>query len=174
MANYIESLNIEAPEAANEDAQSFYCEGASRLFDLLCDVEENFFASANADPSDLTFDGNDIDMLRLPPFVANSITQVLIDDEVFDADDYKLRKEFLIYKDGTFDRDSEIVVTARWGFIAIPPEVKLVVQELANYLFRNKDPMFAKISDVEIETELSPTTNAIIKKFRDKYGRSAN
>jgi len=175
---YISSLKLQdntiAPESSDDSVFDDYAEGASRLFDLLCEVDDNFFAPAGSSATEETLFGSGVDMMRLPPFVAGSIESVTIDGDALDAADYRVKDEFLIYKDGTeFDVDSDIVVTAKWGFASVPAAVQTVVQELANYLWRNKDPMFAKISDVEIETALSPTTNAIIKKFRDKYSRSA-
>lgn len=163
--------NTVAPESSDESTFADYAEGASRLFDMLCDVEAEFFNKAGNSASSKTFFGNGIDMLALPPFVGN-ISAVTIDDEAFDADDWRYKNGYLINKSGNFETDAEIVVTARWGFSEILAEVKLVVNELGVYLWRNRDPLFAKLSDVEIETELSPTTNAIIKKFREKYSQS--
>lgn len=176
MANYISTLdlmdNTIAAESSEAGTFDDYCAGASRLFDLLCEVEDDFFAKTSNAVSEKTFYGDGIDMLRLPPFVAGSITEILIDD-VLIADSYRLSNDYLINLDNDFTYDAEIKITAKWGFAEINAAVKVATQELANYLYRNRDPMFAKISDVEIEKTLSPTVNATIKKFRDKYGQGA-
>ena len=180
MAAYIETLNLMdnavASEASDEAVWAEYALGASRLFDLLCDVEDNFFAKAETGTSEKIFFGNGIDMFRLPPFAAGSVTQVKIDNEIIQASNYRITgivgAQFLFdrrYFQSTFDTDEAIKITARFGFPEIPQSVKIVVTELANTLWRFRDPLFAKISDVEITKEVSPTTALLIKKFRDRF-----
>lgn len=174
--NYVTAVKLMssavAPEASEEGVWDEYAEGASRLFDKLCDVEDDFFAKAGQTATAKTFYGNGIDMLQLPPFVG-SVTGITIDDEAFDTGDWYVRNGYVVrLDDDEFDEDAVIVVTARWGFAEVPKDVQIVVLELANYLWRMKDSMFAQISGVETPDDLSPTVKATIKKFRDKYSQS--
>jgi hypothetical protein len=179
MSSYIKTLqlmdNTVAHEASEEATFAEYAEGASRVFDRLCDVDDDFFAKAGADPSTKTFYGNGIDMMQLPPFVSGTVSAITIDDEAFDSEDYRVSNSgFLIrVDDNDFDEDNVIVITARWGFVDVPRDVQLVVQKIANLMWRTKDPMFAQMSNVEMEQALSPLENDTIKKYRDKYGNSA-
>lgn len=177
MSAYIKTLEliqntVVAPEASEEGVWQAYAEGASRLFDKLCEVEDGFFNKAAATASAKTFYGNGIDQIALPPF-AGAIATVMIDGTAPRAEDWRVVNSHLYNLAGDFDTDSVIVVTARWGFAEIPADVKMIVNELAVYAWRNRDPMFAQISNVEIERELSPTVTAVIKKYRDKYSQSA-
>lgn len=174
MSSYISAITLQdntvAPESSEESAFNDYAEGASRLFDMLCEVEEGFFDKAPAEASARTFYGSGIDMMRLPPYVGSIAVE--IDGEEFT--DWRVANDYLYrIDDDIFDRVEEIVVTARWGFVDVPKDVQTIVNELAAHLWRNKDPMFTKISNVETERELSPTINAAIKKYRDKYSQSA-
>jgi hypothetical protein len=179
MSAYITTLklmdNAVAHEASEEAVWQEYAEGASRLFDKLCDVEDNFFAKTTDTQSAKTFYGNGVDMMQLPPFVVGTVTSITIDGTAFAVTDWRVSPNgFLIrLDDGEFDETEAIVVTAKWGFAEIPADVRLVVQELANYLWRVKDPLFTKMSGVEIPEELSPTVKAAIKKYRDKFSTSA-
>lgn len=183
MASYISGANLmsvaSAPEASVEAVWDTYALGASRLFDLLCEVEADFFAAiaSGATATERTFYPENIDMFRLPPFVVNSIAEVLIDDEEIDDDAWRVKgapgAQYLINLDGDFDEDKAITVTAIWGFAAVLPEIKTVCTELGIWLWRLKDPLFSQNSQTEIYEKLSPTTNAVIKKFRDKYNQSA-
>lgn len=158
----------QAPEASDTATWDLYAEGASRLFDKLTEVPDNFYDAADADPSEKNFYGNGIDMLALPPFVG-TISQILIDDEAIE-DDYRLLDNYyLINLDDRFHADQTIKITARWGFASVPADVKLVVTELAIFLWRNRDPHFARLSETGLYPDLSPTVKQIIKKFRDRY-----
>lgn len=178
MSAYISTLklmqNAVASEASEESDWQDYAEGASRLFDKLCDVEDDFFAKAGTTATPKTFYGNGIDMMQLAPFVG-TISSIAINDTAFAATDWRATQNgFLIrLDDHCFEDEAVIVVTAKWGFAEIPADVKMIVQELGNFLWRVRDPMFAKISDVEIPEELSPTVKAAIKKYRDRYSQSA-
>lgn len=177
MSGYINKLELikkaVASEASDDVDWETYAEGASRLFDKLCEVEDGFFAKAASNPSERSFYGNGVDMMRLPPFVG-TITTVSIDGEEMDADDWRITNGYLYHLgDGEFDTDEEITISARWGFADVPKDVEIIVAELAIYLWRARDPMFNQMSETELQENLSPTINAAIKKYRDLYSRSA-
>jgi hypothetical protein len=156
----------EASDASTDAVWEILAASASLIFDRACDLAENFFAEADDEESDKTFTYQKAGYYFLPPYV-EEIT-VTADDEEVDPDDYQIKENFLIY-DGTFE---EMVISAKWGFAAIPADVQQAVIEQALFMWRRKDTAFTELSGVStaiVQAQLSPTCEFVAKKYHEKY-----
>lgn len=180
MADYVTSdlvasFGHESGALASPDAFDTLVTGASRLFDRLCEVEDDFFAPAGDEESDKDFIGDGTAYLKLLPYTTlNAVDPVLINEGTIDDPDfvatniplYVARNGLLVVldrtqrmSDGTYFNGVnrftgwpdgvEIRVSAKWGFAAVPSDVQLACIHLCYQLWRRADPTFSAISGVE-------------------------
>lgn len=99
MADYITTAELDrfllGAAAADSTKKSFAVTSASRMFDRLCNVDDDYFAAAGESASDKVINGNGLTILPLPPFVG-SLGAVTYEDgtdaeEVVDTDYFKLK-----------------------------------------------------------------------------------
>lgn len=149
---------------------------ASRLFDKLVEVDDDYFAVGDlTEPytySDRTFVGDGTAYLKLPPYIELNptdpvtINEGTIDDEDFIIDnvpDYAEQNGYLVVLGRTtghwphfggvhrftgWPDGKQIEVSANWGFTAIPSEVTRLTAHLALFLWRNGDVQAADGIDV--------------------------
>jgi hypothetical protein len=165
---------------------------ASRLFDNLTEVPEDFYKAA-PNPvaySSRVFYGDGTAYLRLDPFTAlNTVTPVVVDAaftyalpvyvtdtkrfQLIDAAHTKrLSDDFLPVDRYTgWQRSVAVTVSANWGFAAIPADLKIAVIHLAIHQWRTADPAFATISNAEGAAARSRTIPQIAQVTIDKYKR---
>lgn len=180
-------------QAINGTATDLVIEAASRLFDNLCEVSEGFFELVSDDfYVDRTFYGDDTAYLKLDPFTQLNDTDpvVIIDpDYAYDVPAYVVKDFTLVALDATKQKDTDymsthrfrgwndavpVIVSAKWGWAAIPADVTLATAHLFFHLWRTADPAFAQISNAD--NTLSVRTvpqiaQSVIDKYREKYSR---
>lgn len=181
--NYVDTVTIksfaEAAEAAPDPVWEILAASASRIFDRAAGVADDFFAplGQNALATEKSFELKS-SYLKLPPYLANSIESVKINDIVYSG--YQEKDGYLIFE---IDRTAPFIISfwlnngakvkAKFGFNAIPADIKFAVIEQALFLFRRKDLSFAEMSGVSSQTvnsPLSPTMGFVAEKYREKFG----
>lgn len=177
---YIETALLKsfgvAPESDDTNVWNLLTEGISRMFDRECEVPDGFFNVADDEVSLRSYRANGTRYLELFPYIAGTITIIDVDGtDVFEAvaadRTYREKEGFLIF-DGEITADTSIDVTARYGFTAIPADVKLACIEQALLNWRRKDMSFADISGVPAAAalaEFSPSFVATTKRYREQY-----
>jgi hypothetical protein len=197
----------------DETVRALVATAASRLFDNLCQVEENFFSAAEANATGRDFFGDGTAYLKLDPYVSLGVTDPVAivdnDDNAQEVPDYFEQNGYLVIKGygqgiptrdvlnapSNFEglsnwnaapsdsspfagwaKDFKITVTARWGFTAIPADVKQAVIQLAIHLWRMGDPAFTAISQSGQPYQPPAVPNQvkeIADRYREKYSQVA-
>jgi hypothetical protein len=151
---------------------------ASRMFDNLTGVSDDFFAAA-ADPAEYSirnYYGNGTGYLVVDPYTAlNPTDPIVIDpDYSYEIPAYTERDGMLV-RYGSYvsrligwDDGVRVSVSANWGFTAVPAPVTQATAGLAIHLFRTTDPAFATISAAE-NVELPAYVQTIIDTYKAKY-----
>lgn len=171
---------------------------ASRLFDNLCDVSEGFFAVTNDAFEDRDFIGNGTAYLALAPYTAlNTVSPVLINKgdvttpnfNATDLPQYIEKDGMLVVPDKTnqnfrlvtpdqnrftgWPDGVQIRVSAKWGFSAVPDDIKRAVIQLAIHWFRTGDPAFTMISQSG-QPYTPPAVPKQVQLVADNYKRIYN
>lgn len=203
MADYIatDQLTAFAHEfAALSDANAVdtLITAASRLFDNLCEVDEDFFAAASGTYADRTFIGDGTAYLKLDPYISLDDNPVAINEGTIEDEDYitdnvpeyaekegmlvvlaKTQRLRFSLDGGRFEgwpEGKQIEVTANWGFAAVPADVQMATVHLALHLWRTADPAFAQISNADntVSVRTVPkVAEVVIDKYRERYSRRA-
>lgn len=125
------------------------------------------------------FYGDGLNFLKLPPFVAGSLTVITMPSG-YTVPAYAIQGSYLWVKDATSGVLTEgvtsgwltgvpVTVTARWGFESTPADVVQAVIQIAIHLWRGSDAAFAKTTDLTVPAEAIPATaQAIINAYRTK------
>jgi hypothetical protein len=170
--------------------------GASRLFDTLCEVSEDFFAEENGLTEDRDFVGDGTAYLKLPPYVdLDSITindgTIAVPDYTTDnVPDYIAKDGMLIVlektKQGSLDSamyrnrftgwpdGSQIRVSAVWGFESTPKDVQVAVAKIALHHWRMSDPVNADNTNATPEPLIDGLPASVwptVEKYREKYSQ---
>lgn len=165
-------------------------EQASRYIDTQCGVPAGTF---NPSPIPIaeqrTFYGDGTHYLRLDAFIADSITAVTLPDEYTAIEDYVPRGDYLVRATtsgalpaGTWNRTwwptiggwpegVPVTVTAIWGYLETPPDIKMATIEMAINLFRETDPATLSLLDLErqpLRERLPPRVAEVIRRYRAK------
>jgi hypothetical protein len=210
MADYITTAELGrfllGASAADATKLSFAVTSASRIFDRLCNVADNYFAPAGVSASDKVINGSGTTILPLPPFIGTLGTVTYEDgttsEEIVDSDYYKLKGEFPhqvlesvpfssydAFRLYLYDRyyageswkyrylwrlDKNYTVSARWGFTAVPDDVKSAVIQLAITLMSDLDT--AKTERLESKTHVADhlPANSIAALAVKKYKSTAS
>lgn len=188
MANYVtqDQLNAfahEFPALADQNAVDTLLTAASRLFDNLTGVNEDFYQQA-PDPASYTtrtFYGNGTGYLPVDPYTAlNPINPVVVDAaNSYDVPPYTERDGMLVLYGSYVSRFTgwndgvSVAISANWGFAEIPADVQLATVHIAIHLWRTADPAFATISNAEnaavrIET-IPKIARDIVNAYKAKY-----
>lgn len=156
---------------------------ASRLFDKLCEVSDEFFAVNTEGSLTRTFYGDGTAYLKIPPFIEVEDTPtVTSDDYTITADDWIVQGQYLVWLDRTqrlgnvtsedrytgWKLQVPVAVTASWGWDAIPADVKMATMQIALSMWRQTDPAFAVVSNTEkaVTPELPVFVTQIAEKYR--------
>lgn len=146
------------PTPWTDDVLSKLIERASRLFDLECGVAAEAFEPAGVNPTTRTIYGDGTNFLKLPAYVAGSLTGTLgypdgYDDlEFVERGGYLVRTENGLLNNGPFGgwyENVPITVSARWGYAATPAVVKHAVIKLVIHICRTIDPTQLKLLVLE-------------------------
>jgi hypothetical protein len=183
MANYVDpdvlKASAEASEASDNQVWDTLAEAVSRLFDRECEVPDDFFAVAPAEGAETikTIRTNGTKYLEIGPYIADSITALTIDgDDRFDDDTYYEQDGYLIFESEVPTFALKAIVTARFGFSAIPGDIAQACIEQALFMWRKKDLAFTEMSGVSsavITAEFSPTFAAVAKRYRGLYSQNS-
>lgn len=123
--------------------------------------------------------GDGTNFLKLPPYVAGTLT-TLAWPTGYTAQTYIERDGYLVRaEDGVmvwtslsgWYRGVPATVTAVWGFAATPEDVKAAIIELVINLFRETDPVHAKLVSIEgqpLREKLPPRVSEVAKRYRVK------
>lgn len=123
--------------------------------------------------------GDGTNFLKLPPYVPGSLTTVGWPAD-YTAQTYIEREGYLVRADSGvmvwsslsgWYRGVAITVTAKWGFAETPQDVKAAIIELVINLWRETDPAFLKIVNIEgqpLRETLPPRVKEIAKRYRVK------
>ncbi|UOF76939.1 tail connector protein [Bacteriophage sp.] len=118
---------------------------ASRLVDRLCQVPDDYFAAASDTATDKVIVSEELRFLIVPPhngsIVAGDITPEYASTDLPDFDDVGFALE--ARKDECWP-DERLTISAKWGFAAIPAEIKQATIELVLQQFRSADPAKAR------------------------------
>lgn len=161
-------------------------EQASRYLDLLCGVEAGHF---NPSPIPIaqarTFYGDGTHYLKLDPYV--SLSSITFPDG-FAVPDYVERQGYLLTSSqtgvlptftdtlwwpwiGGWPEGVPVTVTAIWGFLETPADVKMATIELVINLFRETDPAELNLIDLErqpLREKIPPRVAEVINRYRNK------
>lgn len=180
-------LVAQATESAlPDDEAEVLLERASRIFDLLCGVDPEYFEPAGATATARTFYGDGTHYLKLDQYVAGSLNATITVPTGYTAPEFIERDGYLqLSSDGILLTRSHycchggwwsnvpITVTARWGLDATPEDVKYAVIELAVNLWRETDPANVKLVNLEgqpLREKYPPRVKMIADKYRAKSG----
>lgn len=157
MADYLttEELDFFQLNAADisPEKKAFIITAASRYFDRLCEVEEDFFKQAEEEASEKVIVGNGLNLLQLPPFVG-VLGDVIVNEQIIDSSYFiskgtvpnqylqvlQWERDFFGYETSSFNNFRRIpfwsenyfyTISARWGWAEIPYDVKAAVAEIA-------------------------------------------
>jgi hypothetical protein len=85
------------------------------------------------------------------------------------GDEFIPAQRYAGWRDGV-----KVTVSAKWGFTAIPAEVTYAVCQIALLQWRQREPAVAITDNLDIQAAgLSPTTRAIVDKYRGLYSRKS-
>lgn len=160
-------------------------ERASRMFDLVCGVEPEYFepAAPDAEASNKTIYGDGSSYLKLPSYVPGSLNETLTYPDNYTALDFIERDGYLIqtssdgiaapflnYSSGWYG-GVPITISAIWGYETTPADVQMAVIELTINLWRETDPASLKITNLDnqpLREKLPPRVAEIAKRYRVK------
>ena len=188
-------IQTDVPATATEVWEDL-AEAASRMFDSLCEVSEDFFAEENGLTEDRDFIGDGTAYLKLPPYVdLDSVT--MNDGTIADPDytddnvpDYIAKDGMLIVLSKTvraaptsafypnrftgWPDGAQIRVAAVWGFEFVPADIQIAVSKIALNQWRMSDPVNADNTNAtseELIDGIPASVWATVEKYREKYSQ---
>ena len=175
--------------ALPDDELDALIEQASRFFDLECNVEPGYFEPAGDTATAKTIYGNGTNYLRLPPYVPGSLNTSITLPEGYTVPSFIEQNGFLVLTTSSgvlppfqhFHNCSwsgwysgvAVTVSARWGFVATPADVKMAVIELVINLERETDPAGLRLKDLEgqpLREKIPPRVLEVAKRYRVNSG----
>lgn len=157
---------------------------ASRMFDLVCGVEPGYFeARAAGDASPLVIYGDGTNFLKLPPYVSGTLSTTITLPDGYTVPTFVQKNGYLILTTngtlgvadwsagGGWYTGVAVTVTAKWGFEATPEDVKQMIIEWVINLWRETDPAFLKLVNIEgqpLRETMPPRVNLVAKRYRFK------
>lgn len=151
---------------------------ASRLFEIMCYVPVGYFHPGTGEPEARVFYGTGSVYLFLPPHYGTltlSMPTAYTAPEWVDVEGALRTKssDGVIFEPLASNRTFwpsgvAVTVTAKWGFEAIPEDVKEAVIELAVAMFRSKDQAFMKAVDLQnnvLITKVVPERTKLVADF---------
>lgn len=156
---------------------------ASRIFDLSCGVEPGYFEAAGEDAAESTkvLYGDGTNYLKLPPYVSDSLNATITMPDGYTVLEFVAVGGYLTRSvTGVLQRSYPyfafgwlpgvpVTVSAVWGYETTPEDVKAAVIELVINLWRETDPAFIKLINIEgqpLREKLPPRVNEIARRYR--------
>lgn len=200
MADYASGSDLqsfaEEPGALGSSASwDLLASAASRIFDRLTEVSDDFYQAATGTPAARTFYGDGTAYLRLDPFVGTPTPVVAIPGGEYSvaATDFVVQGQSLVFLSKTrgvmqvygefpnYNRFTgwydavAVQVTADWGFAEVPDEVKYAVIQIGLMLWRQREPAAQVTSTIDgiMAMELPPMTRGVVDKYRETYSKRA-
>jgi hypothetical protein len=162
-----------------------YIKRASRYFDHLCGVVDGYFEPAGKTATEQTVYGDGSVYLRLPPYLAGSLNTTLVVPDGYTAPPFIESDGYLVMTGTTgtvlsrsaLGRASDYVwwpgvpikITARWGYVETPADVKMAVIEMTINLMRETDPANLNLLDLErqpLRERVPPRVAEVAKLYR--------
>lgn len=185
MGDYCLKENVQAqqwepgqPDLAKVEA---LIPAASRWIDRACRVADGYFDAAAAAATNRTFYGNGTSHLYVGPHNSTIVaTNVAFVDTSITVPDFTERPNrssllvWLVADEGeeVWRKNKPLIISAKWGFAAIPEEIKLACIELVLAQFRTLDPArergIADASGVEFRIAKIP---ARVKEICEQWRR---
>ena len=174
-------------DASNTDSWEVLALAVSRMFDRECDVPDSYFMPAAEEASERVFRGKGTEYVKLDPYLADSIDSLLVADEEFTVggDDYYENEGYLIFGVPTpessqpssiiIENGAVVTVSARWGFAAVPAEIRQACLEQGLFMWRRRDLAFTELSGVStaaVVAKFSATFQATVERYRALYGKN--
>lgn len=199
MADYatveqIKSLGLQT-DAPDDSVWELLAKAASRKFDTLCEVSDNFFATAQSPASFTTRDfyGDDTDFILLDPFTElNNVDPVVIDPESsYDLPPYQVSGGGLLIRRGAYPSIDErffpnrftgwrsgvkVTVSANWGWVETPADIVVAVCKLAMQAWRLSDPVNAEVTESSAEPLIDGLPASVwptVEQYRKKFSQKA-
>lgn len=177
-----------APPATDDTVRAII-ERVSRLFDLECGVPEGFFnPPLYGIPTQKTFHGDGTSMLGLDPYLPGTLNQTLTLPNGYTAPNFVERDGYLVlsengvtpilgmwvgYPYAGWYQNTEIKVTAQWGFPSTPQDVKLAIIEWVINVWRETDPAGLKLINLEggvLREAMPPRVREVATRWQMKTG----
>lgn len=161
---------------------------ASRLFDLICGVDEGYFEAAGQAATNRTFYGDGTHYLKIDPYVSGSLNTTITLPDGYTAPEFVERQGYLVISNsgtlssrlapfpcsGGWFAGVPVTISARWGLAAIPEPVKQVVIKWAAELWRITDPANQKLLAIEGQPispqRIPPFAEQVAKRYRSNLG----
>lgn len=188
-------IQTDAPATATEVWDDL-ATAASRMFDSLCEVSDDFFAEESGLTEDRDFIGDGTAYLKVPPYV--DLDTVTINDGTIETPDYTtdnvpeyiakdatlivLEKTkmaapysaFYPYRFAGWPDGAQIRVAAVWGFEFTPVDIQIAVSKIALYQWRISDPVNADNTNATAEPLIDgipASVWATVEKYKAKYSQ---
>lgn len=171
-----------AEDASPEEVWELLADSASLVFDRACELGGNFFAVTSGTATSKTFPINKTGYYTLPPYISATAPIITFDGTVLTVtEEYRIFEEDdkpsilfapSLKSDSELPNPNSFTISAKWGFLAIPPDVEQAVIEQAIFMWRRKDLNFAEVSGVSTEAvkqQLCPTCAFVAEKYKEKY-----
>lgn len=153
---------------------------ASRIFDILCCAPAGYFLQRSAAAETRTVYGSGLSFLALPrhyePVTAVTVPGDYTAPYWSEVDGCLRTKDskgtvFQIYDPnrGIWPAGVAVSVTAKWGFAAVPEDVKEAVAELTIAMWRSKDHAFLKAVNLENQALIVHSTPERVKLVAEFY-----
>ena len=110
-------------------------------------IRRDILDLADVDPSERTFTGDGSDVLLVHPFVADSLTTVIDPDGIEIAATEDQPNAIVRADGGVFADGVRYVVTARWGWEEVLPEITELTLQSAVRAWRGRDEAFSGTRD---------------------------
>lgn len=147
------------PTAWTNDLLERLIERASRLFDIECGVEPGHFnASEISETSETVFYGDGTNYLKLPPYVPGTLNSTLGYPSGYTELEFAERGGFLVRTEsGVINAHNSsgwyegvpITISAKWGYLETPADVKHAIIKLVIHICRTVDPTQLKLLVLE-------------------------
>lgn len=134
--------------------------------------------------SDRIIYGDGTNYLRLPPYVPGTLSAAVTVPDGYTAPDFVAQNGYLLMTDSTgvlasspyvslsgWWRGVAVTVSAIWGYEATPEDVKAAIIELIINLYRETDPAFIKLVNIEgqpLREKMPPRVGEAIRRYRPK------
>lgn len=155
-------------------------ERASRIIDLECGVEPEYFEPAGQNATNKVLIGDGTSYLKLPPYVAGSLNLTLTYPDGYSPLQFTERGGYLVrteggiliaHQFGGWYENVPITVSARWGYVATPADINHATIEFVINLVKEVDPASIKMMSLDnqpLREKMPPRVLNICKKYSYK------